>query len=213
MYKIKLASFDSLIIEFGEVSRDTLLIVRQNYETLKKFYEVVPSYNSILVRFGYKNYNEARKEIDSLLTSEIKEIDSEIKIIPAFYSLEVGPDLKRIAEINKISIKEVIKKHSSKIYDVYAIGFLPGFAYMGVVDILAPRLESPRKLVKKGSIGIAGIQTGVYPKDSPGGWNIVAKTYIEMFNNGSFLKVGDRVKFEPITREEFIKCGGVIESF
>ena len=217
--KFKVAGVDSLIIEFGQqINKKTSMLVFKNYKILKNYFlEVTPSYTTILVRYGYqKSYEEAVKKIKELIDLNIDEYNSTQKIItiPAFYDKSVGYDLKRVAIYHNLSIKDVIKKHSQKIYDVYAIGFLPGFAYMGSVDIPTPRIP-PRKLVPKGSIGIASYQTGIYPLDSPGGWNIIAKTYIELFSeklpNFSLLKVGDKVKFEPITKNEFINKGGVID--
>ena len=201
--KFRVAGVDSLIIEFSEIiSKESHKLVMKNYEILKPlFLEVTPSYTTILVRYGNRDFEEVVEEIKKVLVFEVEEIEenSRLVTIPAFYDESVGYDLKRVASFHNLSIKEVIKKHSSKIYDVYAIGFLPGFAYMGVVDIPTPRIE-PRSKVAKGSVGIASDQTGVYPIDSPGGWNIIARTYIELFDEKidgfSLLKVGDRVKFE-----------------
>ncbi|GAB6074989.1 5-oxoprolinase subunit B family protein [Nautilia lithotrophica] len=217
--KFKVAGVDSLIIEFGNViSPEIHRLVMKNYEILKPhFLEVTPSYTTILVKYGIdRTYDDALEGIKNMLVEDIEELEetSEVIVIPAFYDESVGYDLKRVAEYHKISITEVIKRHSVKIYDVYAIGFLPGFAYMGIVDIPTPRIP-PRSEVAKGSIGIAGEQTGVYPMKSPGGWNIIARTYKEMFSEKidgfSLLKVGQKVKFEPITRAEFINRGGEID--
>ena len=217
--RFKVAGVDSLIIEFGDViSPETHRLVMKNYEILKPhFLEVTPSYTTVLVKYGIdRTYEDALESIKSMLVKDVQEeiCFSEPVIIPVFYDESVGYDLKRVAEYHKISIKEVIKRHSSKIYDVYAIGFLPGFAYMGIVNIPTPRIP-PRGEVAKGSIGIAGEQTGIYPMKSPGGWNIIARTYKEMFSEKiegfSLLKVGDRVKFEPVSRAEFINRGGEID--
>jgi KipI family sensor histidine kinase inhibitor len=217
--KFKIAGVDSLIVEFGDViSVKTHKTVMKNYEILKpRFLEVTPSYTTILIKYGIdRTYEDAVESIKNMLVSDVEEIESGSKVltVPAFYDESVGYDLKRVAEYHKISVKDVIKIHSSKIYDVYAIGFLPGFAYMGIVDIPTPRI-APRSEVAKGSIGIAGEQTGVYPIKSPGGWNIIARTFKEMFSEEiegfSFLKVGDRVKFEPVSKTEFINRGGEID--
>ncbi|WP_456479089.1 5-oxoprolinase subunit PxpB [Nautilia sp.] len=215
----RVAGVDSLIIEFGDVISPKIhRLVMKNYEILKPhFLEVTPSYTTILVKYGIdRTYEDALEGIKSMLAENVDETDetAEIVTIPAFYDESVGYDLKRVAEYHKISVKEVIKIHSSKIYDVYAIGFLPGFAYMGVVDIPTPRIP-PRNEVAKGSVGIAGAQTGVYPMKSPGGWNIIARTYKEMFGEKidgfSLLKVGQKVKFEPVTKSEFINRGGELD--
>jgi len=217
--KFKIAGVDSLIVEFGNViSPKTHRLVMRNYEILKPhFLEVTPSYTTILVKYGIdRTYEDAVESIKSMLVLNVENIENSGKIvtIPAFYDESVGYDLKRVAEYHKISVKDVIKIHSSKIYDVYAIGFLPGFAYMGIVDIPTPRIP-PRNEVAKGSIGIAGEQTGVYPMKSPGGWNIIARTFKEMFSEEiegfSLLKVGERVKFEPVSKTEFINRGGELD--
>jgi KipI family sensor histidine kinase inhibitor len=103
----------------------------------------------------------------------------------------------------------LIEQHTAKIYRVFMIGFLPGFPYMGIVDpqIALPRLQKPRTRVPAGSVGIAGEQTGIYPVDSPGGWNIIGRTPLQLFNaekeSTVFFQPGDRVKFYPITKSEF----------
>jgi inhibitor of KinA len=217
--KFRVAGVDSLIIEFSDViSAQTHKLVMKNYEILKPiFLEVTPSYSTILVKYGIdRTYEDVVESIKEVMIFDVEQIEQNSRLItiPAFYDESVGYDLKRVADLHKISVKDVIKRHSSKIYDVYAIGFLPGFAYMGTVDIPTPRI-APRSEVAKGSIGIAGEQTGVYPMKSPGGWNIIARTYKELFSEKiegfSLLKVGDRVKFEPITRSEFINRGGEID--
>jgi inhibitor of KinA len=110
----------------------------------------------------------------------------------------------------------VIALHSSIIYDVYAIGFAPGFAYLGNVDkrIAMPRKETPRQKIFKGSVGIADQQTAIYPSDSPGGWQIIGRTPISLidYNDDKLTKfeTGDKVKFNPISRADFIDMGGVL---
>lgn len=134
--------------------------------------------------------------------------------IPVCYDLEFAPDLENISKIKKLSIDEVISIHSSAIYRVFMLGFLPGFAYMGEVDkrLVMPRLETPRTKVEKGSIGIAGAQTGIYPLESPGGWQIIGRTPLDMFTPRevrlTLLESGDSVKFYPITKQEFKKISG-----
>jgi inhibitor of KinA len=124
--------------------------------------------------------------------------------IPAAYGGENGPDLQAVADISGLSADEVVGIHSSVTYRVYMLGFVPGFTYMGRVDprIVAPRHRVPRERVEAGSIGIAGKQTGVYPIATPGGWQIVARTSVKMFDPdrqpASLLKPGDLVRFVPI---------------
>lgn len=121
--------------------------------------------------------------------------------IPVVYGGDAGPDLADVASFGGCSEAEVIERHASRVYRVYMLGFLPGFAYLGPVDasIAAPRRPSPRQRVPAGSVGIAGAQTGVYPQESPGGWQIIGRTDLRMFDaaTGARLQPGGRVRFVP----------------
>lgn len=129
--------------------------------------------------------------------------------IPVYYDLSHNSDLSFIAAQHKLSVQDVIDIHSSVAYRVYLLGFLPGFAYMGSVDkrIATPRKTSPRTRVAAGSVGIAGEQTGIYPFDSPGGWQLLGQTPVPLFDvknsQPCYLQAGDEVQFYPITIEEF----------
>lgn len=132
--------------------------------------------------------------------------------LPVYYSSKTGPDLQWLASQSGLDCEEVIRRHCSLEYRVHALGFAPGFAFMGQVDpsIAAPRKASPRKQVPAGSVGIANRQTAVYPQTSPGGWQLIGRCPTPLFDpiNLSLLKVGDRVRFTPISREEFLTAGG-----
>jgi inhibitor of KinA len=129
--------------------------------------------------------------------------------VPACYDQEYAPDLEWVASQNNISADELIQLHASRIYRVYMMGFLPGFSYMGVVN---EKITAPRKLqpapVKAGSIGIAGRQTGIYPLDSPGGWQIIGRTPLKLFDKERkdpvLLKSGDMIRFYSIPADEFV---------
>jgi inhibitor of KinA len=129
--------------------------------------------------------------------------------IPVCYGGELGPDLEKVAAKRKLKPERVIELHSSQTYRAYFLGFAPGFAYLGdLPDSLAtPRLATPRKRVPVGSVGIAGKQTAVYPFATPGGWNLLGRTPLRMFQAErepmELLDVGDEVRFHAITREEF----------
>lgn len=131
--------------------------------------------------------------------------------IPVCYDLSVAPDLESLALLHQLSVEEVIQLHTARTYRVYMIGFLPGFAYMGSVDtkIATPRKEKPRTKVPAGSVGIAGAQTGIYPLDSPGGWQLIGQTPIQMFTIAQeepcYLQPGDEIQFYPVTLSEFTK--------
>ena len=225
--EIKLASVDSVIIYFDQtISKETSLQVKAAYKILNNLreeglIEIVPSYTSILVTYDIFAYTF--HEISLYLEKKLADIkiedenDLEIINIDVYYGQEVGLDLQRVATNAKLSVEEVIKVHSSKIYDVYAIGFLPGFAYMAAIDekIVTSRLESPRKKIPKGAVAIADNQTAIYPQNSPGGWNILGKTTFELFDKTleslSPITIESRIKFNPISKEEFLEQGGIIE--
>lgn len=123
--------------------------------------------------------------------------------VPVAYGGEAGPDLREVADWSGLSTHEVIERHAAATYRVYMLGFLPGFAYMGSVDarIAAPRKAAPRLRVAAGSVGIAGLQTGIYPRESPGGWQIVGRTPLTLFDSArspaALFAPGDLVRFIP----------------
>jgi inhibitor of KinA len=129
--------------------------------------------------------------------------------IPVCYGGELGPDLTDVAARHDMREDEVVDVHTAGEYLVYMVGFMPGFAYLGGLDprIATPRRSSPRKAVPAGAVGIGGEQTGVYPMVSPGGWNLIGRTPRAIFDisreEPSLLAMGDRVRFRPITRDEF----------
>ena len=169
-----------------------------------------PAYNSVMVSLDGKATLE--NVSDYLLSvmdavNDAESILSRTVEVPVIYGGKNGPDLDRVSAHTGLSQDEVIQRHFQGDYVVYFIGFSIGFPYFGGLDqsIATPRLDSPRKSVPKGSIGIAGNQTGIYPLSSPGGWNLIGRTELEIFNiddpKQSALKMGDRVKFFPAKRE------------
>jgi inhibitor of KinA len=171
------------------------------YSSLSIFYnvsEVRKTYQTFSTAFEFvKNFVE--NSLDKITICEVK--TSRLIQIPMSFDKNFALDLEELAEHKHLSIQEVIEIFTSQTYRVFMLGFLPGFAYMGEVDerIATPRKQTPRLKVPKGSVGIAGNQTGIYPLESPGGWNIIGKTELEMFTmneeNPSFLRAGDLVKF------------------
>lgn len=193
-------------------------IAKNNF---KGFIETVPAYNSLAIFYDIiiikKNYTIATTAFDFVkaFTENILQqttataTNEKITIpIPVYYN---GEDLETVATQHNISIEDVIAIHTSKIYRVFMIGFLPGFAYMGKVDkrIATPRLSSPRTSVPAGSVGIAGFQTGIYPIQSPGGWQLIGQTPIKIFDaqkdKPCLLTAGDMVQFIAITKNDFKK--------
>ncbi len=134
--------------------------------------------------------------------------------LPVYYSTESGPDLQALADGAGLTIEQVIAIHQQTEYRVYAIGFAPGFAYLGEVDprIAAPRLATPRQKVPRGAVAIADRQTAVYPAQSPGGWNLIGLCPQRMFDPNANptmpVQVGDRVRFEAIDKHIFLALGG-----
>jgi inhibitor of KinA len=131
--------------------------------------------------------------------------------IPVCYGGEFGPDLDDAAQLHGLKPSEVITLHTSRSYHAYFLGFAPGFAYLGDLasEIATPRLETPRKKVPAGSVGIAGRQTAVYPFATPGGWRLIGRTPMAMFRSDrkamAVISIGDQVKFRAISREEFLR--------
>lgn len=175
--------------------------------------EVVPTYRSVTVHYDplvitYEEVIEYIKKTEDK-SEGIKEHKSHIIEIPVCYEDEYGPDLCDVASHNNISIEEVIRRHSSPDYLIYMIGFTPGFPYLGGMDktIATPRLSKPRLKIEAGSVGIAGEQTGIYPVDSPGGWRIIGKTPLKLYDKDLdtpvLLDMGDYLRFIPIDKDEF----------
>jgi inhibitor of KinA len=196
-----------------------LLFAKNNF---KGFVETVPAYTSLAIFYDTvtirHNYKEVTTAFDFVkmhtekLINEIAGSFTGIKrktiTIPVYYN---GEDLEHVAMQHRLSIEQVIKIHTEKTYRVFMIGFLPGFAYMGKLDerIATPRLSSPRTNVKAGSVGIAGFQTGIYPLNSPGGWQLIGQTALKIFDKTKpdpcLLQAGDHVQFISITQAEFEK--------
>jgi KipI family sensor histidine kinase inhibitor len=195
-------------------------LISQNFTT--EIIDFIPSYASILVVFNLLeiDHHHLRNKLKIVLKhcGSASSKQGRLVELPAYYALESGVDLARIAKHAKLTVEQVITLHQAQEYRVYAIGFAPGFAYLGEVDerIAMPRLTTPRLKVPKGSIAIADRQTAVYPAQSPGGWNIIGLCPIDMFNAQAEptmpIEVGDRVKFVAITQSQFFDQGGKLPS-
>lgn len=183
--------------------------------------DLVPSYASILVIYDPLKTDHLdvgrrlRAALDGLPAGA--DLQGRSVTLPVYYSPETGVDLEALAARAGISIEAVISIHSGAEYRVYAIGFAPGFAYLGQVDerIAAPRLATPRLKVPRGAVAIADRQTAVYPAVSPGGWNLIGRCPTRMFDPLATppmpVAVGDRVRFEPVSRARFLALGGELE--
>ncbi len=224
--RIEVAGQDALIVYFADqTSASVSARIQRSVANIQSqmsdiVVDLVPSYASLLVIYNIDlcDHLEARKRLrEALKDFDAEEsTDGELVILPVYYSLESGPDLELIADRGNISVDDVIEIHQQGEYRVYAIGFAPGFAYLGEVDerIAAPRLATPRQKVPCGAVAIADRQTAVYPAQSPGGWNLIGLCPQRMFDPSKKptmpIKVGDQVKFRRIDRDEYLSLGGIL---
>ena len=223
--RIKVAGENALIVYLGNTLSSTVAgRVKQMSQQLSEcladqLVDLVPSYASILViyRSDLLRTDELRKHIEEIGKAASEPITTEagqLVTLPVWYGAEAGPDLKALAESNGLTPDEVVQRHHAREYRVYAVGFAPGFAYLGEVDeaIARPRLATPRKHVPAGSVGIADRQTAVYPAESPGGWNLIGRCPVRIFDPMTAvpmpMAVGDRIQFEPISRTDYLELGG-----
>ena len=175
--------------------------------------ELIPAYCSLLIQYDPMDlrYGQLRDRLEALVTQldEVEMPPKQVVEIPVAYGGEYGPDLGEVARAHNISEEEVIKLHSEPEYPIYMLGFVAGFPYLGGMNkaIATPRKKSPRLKIEAGSVGIAGEQTGIYSVESPGGWQIIGRTPLKLYdvnrNEPVLLKAGQYIKFKPITKEEF----------
>lgn len=213
------AGEDGLVVEFGDsIDPEINFWVLKLEEILEEsqilgIEELIPTYRSLFVSYNplilsFWELQEKIKELIPFLQGGRVRAHKLVRI-PVAYGGEYGPDLEDVAKMHGLTEKEVIDIHTGKEYLVYMLGFTPGFPYMGVVpaEIATPRLENPRVKVSRGSVGIAESQTGIYPLESPGGWRIIGRTPIEIFNPirkpPFLLSPGDRVRFFAISLDQF----------
>jgi inhibitor of KinA len=217
--KYLIAGDRALVIEFGDKienqvnSKIRSLTVAIEQGNIKGINETVPTYRSLMVI-----YDPMIIELDELISTlksiisrmhELKLPDAKVIEIPTLYGGEYGPDIEFVANHNKISIDEVIKIHTDMEYLIYMIGFTPGFPYLGGMSdkIEAPRLQNPRTKIPVGSVGIAGKQTGIYPVESPGGWQLIGRTPVKLYDPSReqpvLLNAGDYIKFVQIDENEY----------
>lgn len=182
--------------------------------------DLIPAYSSLTVVYhppliqkqaiGISAFEWLRKQLMDLLNAPTDDSPSTTPIVvPVCYDCSLAPDLAEAAAFAGMTIQELVAIHTNKSYKVYMLGFLPGFAYMASVDkaIQLPRKQNPRASVAPGSVGIAGPQTGIYPLDAPGGWQLIGRTPLKIFDlsleQPCFFKPGDWVKFEAISLDIF----------
>ncbi|WP_410953506.1 5-oxoprolinase subunit PxpB [Pseudomonas sp. S1(2024)] len=223
--RIEVVAIDSLMVRLfdgiDEGNMPWMLAASQRLHAAfgKHLLDLVPSYTTLMVQFDLPP-GEARALIIRALEGLQPDTGSGGRRheIPVWYDASVGPELPVMAARSGLSEAEVVRLHSEREYPVFALGFAPGFGFMGLVDerLASPRLSTPRKRVAAGSVGIAERQTAAYPAVSPGGWNLIGRTPVRLFDRErqgySLLQPGDRVRFVPVSRSEFVALGGDVEA-
>lgn len=225
--QIKITGDTSVVIVFGdEISEEINTKIRAfdtalNDEQIDGVYETVPTYCTLTIHYAPEviRFQELKAKLEAMLAvaHKAQKMNPVIIEIPVLYGGEYGPDLAYVAQYNHMTPEEVIRIHSEAEYLIYMLGFTPGFSYMGGMDerIATPRLKSPRVLIPAGSVGIAGKQTGIYPIDSPGGWQLIGRTPVHLYDaerdTPILLDAGLHVKFIPIDEAEYRRISSRIE--
>jgi len=217
--KILTAGDSSLLLQFGNAidpeinARIAATVQLMKEQHIEGVVDLIPAFCSLLINYDPRviSYGEMRRRMEKILSVEIAAGARKKKIyeIPVCYGGELGPDLATIAEHAGLTEQEVIDIHSSSDYLIYMLGFLPGFTYLGGLDerIHTPRLANPRIRIPAGSVGIGGSQTGIYPMDSPGGWQLMGMTPVKTYDPEReipiLVEAGDYIRFVPIDRDEY----------
>lgn len=217
----------SIFVEFGDAIDPKLnrrvrhLKLSIEKASIPGITETVPTYRSLLVYFEPLQINARKLRatlyllVQSLVESEIPK--PKLIEVPTIYGDENGPDLEFVATHNGLSTSEVVQIHTGTPYLIYMIGFIPGFPYLGGMSprIATPRLETPRTKIPAGSVGIAGRQTGIYPAESPGGWRLIGRTPLQLFDPRReppvLFQAGDYLNFISVTPEEFTSIKQAVE--
>ncbi len=209
----------ALVMEFGnEISKDVNAKIRNVMRQLSEveilgIEELLPTYRSIMIMYEPLKieYDNLVSKLEMFSDTKAENGVEEIRIveIPTLYGNEYGPDIEYVAEHNHITVDEVIKIHTGTDYLVYMLGFTPGFTYLGGMSekISTPRLSSPRTAIPAGSVGIAGSQTGMYPSETPGGWQLIGRTPVKLYDPESeppvLLNAGDYVRYVSVNQQEY----------
>jgi len=215
----RIAGDCGLLVEYGETIdpavnrkvRSMAVALAENLPT--GVIEIIPSYRSILITYDpVVTRPSALEKALVHLEARLHEIEippPNVVEIPVCYSGEFGPDIEHVADTHQLTVEEVIQIHSEPEYLIYMVGFTPGFPFLGgLPEVLhTPRLETPRTSVPKGSVGIANGQTGVYPIASPGGWQLIGRTPVNLFaperTNPILYQAGDSIRFKPISHRDY----------
>lgn len=224
----RIAGDRGLLVEYGDSIdpavntkvRSMAIVIGQ--DSPEGVIETVPSYRSLLLVYDPAITNPAKlkKELRTLEAglAEITIPPPDTVDIPVCYGGDFGPDIEYVVEVHDLTVKEIIQLHCEPEYLIYMVGFTPGFPFLGGLSekLYTPRLETPRILVPEGSVGIANNQTGIYPVASPGGWQLIGRTPIKLFapgrSNPFLYQAGDRIKFRPISPEEYSRLAAEEET-
>jgi KipI family sensor histidine kinase inhibitor len=217
----------SLLVEFGDeicpeinqkISATVQLLKKQQVEGVV---DLIPAFCSLLINYDPRviSFEEISQRVQGILKVDVKAGTRKKKVyeIPVCYGGAYGPDIETIASHAGLSVEEVIRIHASRDYLIYMLGFLPGFCYLGGLDerIHTPRLSNPRIKISAGSVGIGGSQTGIYPLDSPGGWQLMGmtpvKTYDPSRDTPILVEAGDYIRFVPIDEAEFQRIKALVD--
>ncbi|WBL21273.1 5-oxoprolinase subunit PxpB [Zunongwangia sp. HRR-M8] len=217
--QISLLGDSAILVQFDQIISEKLLekvlfykrLIQQLY--VKQKVEVINTYNSILVNY-FVTIEDAYSDLEAVKevfqhNNNTKNIDSRVFEIPVCYDLDFGIDLELIEKEKKLEISEIISLHTKPEYRVYFMGFLPGFLYLGGLDkkLQISRKSQPRMKIEKGAVGIGENQTGIYPKVSPGGWQIIGNCPLTFFDKNEDIPTqilsGDCIKFKSIDKQEY----------
>lgn len=222
--RIEVVALDCLMVrlfdDIAEANMPWMLAASENLRAAfgADLIDLVPSYTTLMVHYDLTTLSPAQAR--ALIAEAMIDLapsartGGQCHVLPVWYDLSVGPELSRLSQRSGLAVEEVIRRHSKREYQVFALGFAPGFAFMGLVEevLAAPRLNTPRKKVAAGSVGIAERQTAAYPAVSPGGWNLIGRTPTKLFDRErdgySLMQPGDTVRFEAVSHAEFVNLGG-----
>ncbi|MBI5016110.1 MAG: 5-oxoprolinase subunit PxpB [Deltaproteobacteria bacterium] len=223
MGRIRLCGDSALSVEVGQgisaAVHRRVLALRDRVEGESGVVALVPGYRSLFIQ--YDPWEVSAEALIAAVQTALARTsgrpaaaEGRLMEIPVCYDPSLGPDLEEVARVHGLSGAEVVRRHAAPVYTVYLLGFTPGFVFLGGLDprLRTPRLPEPRSRVPAGSVGIAGSQTGAYAVPSPGGWRLVGRTPLRLFDAGraepALLRPGDRVRFRPISLAEYGSSGG-----
>lgn len=227
--KIKLltAGDSSILLQFGNTIDPainqkiaaTVQLMREQH--INGVTDVIPAFCSLLINYDPRviSYEQIKRRMEALVKIDVTAGDTRKRVfeIPVCYGGEYGPDIQNIADHAGLSVEEVIQIHTSRDYLIYMLGFLPGFTYLGGLDerIHTPRLANPRIRIPAGSVGIGGSQTGIYPMDSPGGWQLMGMTPVKTYDPDRevpiLVEAGDYIRFVAIDEDEFHRIKELVD--